>query len=67
MSGWNFDEVGGFDSAKDAHDWAERNNVDPRDLHLKNEGKGVRASMRRSGQPADRFKDRDNSRKDGFY
>lgn len=53
--GYEFDEVGDFGNERDARDWAERNDIDLRDLHLRDLGKrGIALSVRRSalGDPA---------------
>lgn len=48
MSGWDFEEVGGFDDETAAKSWAERQGVDLRDIHTRRDGGGVRLSVRRS-------------------
>ena len=35
MSGWDFDEVGGFPSEKDAEDWAKDNGIALTDVDIK--------------------------------
>ncbi len=67
MSGWNFDDAGKFDSAADANDWADRNGIDHRDLHLARDGKGVKASVRRLPNNHPTYSDRNNRRRDGFF
>ena len=34
-------EIGDFGSEHDAREWAERNNIDLRDLHFRNRGGGA--------------------------
>ena len=36
---YEHDEIGDFASERDAQDWAERNNIDPSDLHFRARGK----------------------------
>ena len=36
---YEHDEIGDFASERDAQDWAERNNLDPADLHFRGRGK----------------------------
>lgn len=40
MSGWDFDEVGGFPSEKDAEDWAKDNGIALTDVDIKTDGQG---------------------------
>ena len=46
---YDYDEAGDFASEHDAREWAERNNIEPADLHVRNRGdRGVTLSVRRS-------------------
>jgi len=61
-------EIGDFGSEKDALDWAERNNLDLRDLHFRNRGKrGVTLSVRRSALGDSRPDDLSFGRRTGFF
>jgi hypothetical protein len=68
MSGYDFDKAGQFPSAADATDWARRNNIDLRDLHISNVGTGeaVQVAVRRSAEP-DRLEDNHDRRRDTFF
>jgi hypothetical protein len=46
--GWEHDDVGDFKDEKDALDWAKRNDIDVRDMHISARGQSVRAAVRRS-------------------
>lgn len=48
MSNWDFEEMGEFGSDDDAHRWAKRNGLDPRDVRVSTSGRGVRLEVRRS-------------------
>lgn len=67
MSGWDYDQVGRFGSARDATDWARRNGIDPRDLDIRGGSGGVDVAVRRSATGGGRFRDADNGRRDGFF
>lgn len=67
MSGWSYDDVGQFGSRREAEDWARRNNIDPRDLHLREREGSVDAAVKRSALSGDRFNDGNNRRRDGFF
>ena len=46
---YDHQEIGDFANERDAQDWAERNGIDVRDLHLRSvRGRGVTLSVRRS-------------------
>lgn len=64
---WDFKDVGEFSSAQDAENWARRNNIDPRDLHIRNVGTRVDVEVRRSALSGDQLNDQNNSRRDGFF
>lgn len=66
--GWDFEDVGGFRSREDAERWAKANNIDPRDLDIKQDGKRkVSASVRRSALTDGVDQDRSYGRTDGFF
>lgn len=61
-------EIGDFASEKDAQDWAERNNIDLRDLHIRGRGRaGVTLSVRRSALGDARPDDLSFGRRTGFF
>ena len=67
MSGWQYDDVGQFGSRQGAEDWAKRNNIDPRDLHVRDQGDGsVDVGVKR-GSAKDQYNDGNNDRRDGFF
>ena len=60
-------EIGDFASERDAQDWAERNNLDLRNLHIRNRGgRGVTLSVRRSALGDTRPDDLSFGRRPGF-
>lgn len=65
--GWNYEEVGEFGSTKAAEDWAKRNDIDPRDLHIRSRGDGVSVGVKRSALGDEKFNDNHNGRRDGFF
>lgn len=67
MSGWSYDEVGQFGSRREAEDWARRNDLDPRDLHVREQGGSVDVGVKRSATSGRRFDDSHNGRRDGFF
>ncbi|MFC4194696.1 hypothetical protein ACFQFS_14455 [Novosphingobium lubricantis] len=65
---YEHDEIGDFASERDAQDWAERNNIDPSDLHLRARGKrGVTLSVRRSALRDSSQADLSFGRRTGFF
>ena len=61
-------ELGDFASEKDAQDWAERNNLDLRDLHFRSRGRaGVTLSVRRSALGDSSARDLSYGRRTGFF
>lgn len=66
MSGWDFDDVGKFGSAKAAEDFAKRNNVDPRDIRTRDKGDGVELEIRRSSLGDRGLKDSGEGRRGGW-
>jgi hypothetical protein len=63
---FGYDPAGSFGDRADAESWAKRNNVDLRDLHLRDTPGGVEASIRKSTRNDDRFNDGYGNRRDGF-
>ena len=66
MSGWDFDDVGKFGSAKAAEDFAKRNNVDPQDIRTRDKGDGVELAIRRSSLDGRGLRDSGEGRRDGW-
>ncbi|VWX51102.1 hypothetical protein [Novosphingobium sp. 9U] len=64
---FDYDDVGSFGSRRAAEDWAKRNNIDPRDLHIREGNGGCDVGVRRSAIPSDGFNDGDKRRRDGFF
>ena len=64
--GWEFEEAGKFGSAKAADDYARRNNIDPRDVHIARKGDEVELSIRRSALDRRGLRDRNEGRRDGW-
>ena len=69
MSGWDYEDVGEFGSKRQAEDWARRNNIDPRDLHVREgaDGSADTAVKRSAGKGGDRYNDSHGDRKNGFF
>ncbi len=68
MSGWNHDDMGDFPSEQAAIDWAHRNNIDLRDIHMKHRGGVVEVGLRRStGRKENELDNRYGGRSDGFF
>lgn len=63
---FQYDDVGKFGSRAAAEEWAKRNNVDPRDLHIRDNDGEFEASLRRGSVKNDRFDDSGTNRRDGF-
>ena len=65
---YEHEEVGDFASERDAQDWAERNNIDPQDLHFRARGRrGVTLSVRRSTLGDSSRGDFSYGRRTGFF
>ena len=65
---YDHEEIGDFASERDAHDWAERNSIDPRYLHFRARGKrGVTLSVRRSALGDSSRGDLSYGRRTGFF
>ena len=66
---FDYDDKGDFPSERAAKDWALRNNVDLRDLHLRNNSDGsVNAGLRKSGsRESEDYDNRYGGRSDGFF
>ncbi len=65
---FDFDEAGDFGSEHDAREWAERNNIDLADLHIRNRGdRGVTLSVRRSALGDSARSDLTYGRRTGFF
>lgn len=64
--GWEFEEAGRFGSEKAADDYARRNNIDPRDVHIARKGNEVELSIRRSALDRRGLRDSNEGRRDGW-
>ena len=64
--GWEFEETGRFGSEKAADEYARRNNIDPRDVHIARKGDEVELSIRRSALDRRGLRDRNEGRRDGW-
>ncbi len=65
---YDHQEIGDFANEKDAQDWAERNNLDVRDLHYRSRGsRGVTLSVRRSALGDSASSDLSYGRRTGFF
>lgn len=61
-------EIGDFGSEHDAKEWAERNNIDVRDLHCRNRANGgVTVSVKRSALGDSNPSDLSYGRRTGFF
>lgn len=66
--GFDYDEAGDFASEHEAREWAERNAIDPSDLHVRNHGqRGVTLSVRRSALGDTARGDLAYGRRTGFF
>ena len=63
---FGYDPAGEFSDRAAAESWAKRNNIDLRDLHLRDTDRGVEASIRKSTRNDERFDDGYGNRRDGF-
>lgn len=65
---YDHQEIGDFASEADARDWAERNGLDLRDLHLRARGeRSVTLSVRRSALGDSTPSDLSYGRRTGFF
>ncbi len=64
--GWEFEEAGRFGSERAAEDYARRNNIDPRDVHIARKGDEVELSIRRSALDRRSLRDGREGRRDGW-
>ena len=66
--GYEHEEIGDFGSEADAKEWAEKNDIDLRDLHIRNRGGGsVTLSVRRSALGDSNSGDLSFGRRTGFF
>ena len=63
---FEYDDVGNFGLRRAAEEWAKRNDIDPRNLHIREDSRGCDVAVRRSAIPQTGFDDSDKRRKDGF-
>ena len=66
---FGYEDAGTFGSEREAKDWAHRNKVDLRDLHIRNAGGDrVEVGIRKSRyDEKERYDNRHGSRSDGFW
>lgn len=65
---FGYQEIGDFGSEHDAKEWAERNNIDLRDLHFRNHGGGaVTLSVNRSALGDSNPSDLSYGRRTGYF
>lgn len=65
---YDYDEAGDFSSEHNAREWAERNNIDPSDLHFRNRGgRNVTLSVRRSALGDNARSDLTYGRRTGYF
>lgn len=65
---FQYEDVGEFGDRRAAEDWARRNNIDPRDLHIRDTARGVEVGVNKSAHDkGERYNDRHGGRKDGFF
>lgn len=66
--GYDYDEAGDFASEHAAREWADRNNIDTTDLHIRHRGeRGVTLSVRRSALGDSARSDLTYGRRTGFH
>lgn len=63
---YSYQDGGTFPSEAAAIDWARRNNIDPRDLHIRTVRDGVEVGVRRS-KSRSTYDDRYGGRNRGFF
>ena len=66
---FDYEDVGTFGSKRAAVDWAHRNRVDLRDLHIRNAGGDrVEVGIRKSGyDDKEKYDNRHGERRDRFW
>lgn len=66
---FDYEDAGTFGSEREAKDWALRNRVDLRDLHIRSVGgERVEVGIRKSAYDArEEYDNRYGQRKDGFW
>ena len=65
---FGYEDVGEMKDRHAAEDWAKRNNVDLRDLHVRQSGTGVEVGIRKSRyDDKERYDNRHGGRQDGFW
>lgn len=65
---FSYVDLGKFGDRRAAEDWARRNSIDPRDLHIRDTAVGVDVGVRKGAQGnADRYDDRHGGRRVGFW
>lgn len=66
--GWNFEDMGSFGDEEAAKNWADRQGLDARDVHIRADGAEVKVSVRRSalGDGGSGPKDNSYGRRSGW-
>ncbi len=65
---FDHDEAGTFSSEREARDWAQRNRIYLRDLHIRNAGgQQVEVGVRKSADQRADYDDQIGKRRDGFW
>ena len=64
---FNYENVGQFGDRQAAENWAKRNNIDPRDLHFRETGRGVDVGVRKNIKRDDGYDDGYGNRRHGFF
>lgn len=65
--GYSYEDIGEFGDRHAAENWAKRNNIDPRDLHIRDTARGVDVAVRKGTKDNNRFDDGYGNRRDGFF
>lgn len=64
--GWSFSHGGTFGSERDAHDYADRNGLDPRDVRTRRKGNRVELEIRDSARDGRDLRDSGEGRRGGW-
>jgi hypothetical protein len=66
---FDYEDAGTFGSEREAKDWAQRNKIDLRDLHIRNAGgQRVEVGIRKSAyDQREAYDNRHGQRRDGFW
>lgn len=66
---FDYEDAGTFGSEREAKDWAQRNRIDLRDLHIRDAGgQRVEVGIRKSAyDQRENYDNRHGQRRDGFW